>query len=79
MLCGIRDRASRSTRVLHSTDFGRTWKGQTTIDTVLGAYPSMVELPDGRIFVVYYNEGSGSDIRYVYLDVDKTGVRVLPH
>lgn len=78
LLCGIRDRATRSTRVLHSTDFGHTWANQTIIDTVLGAYPSMVELPDGRILVVYYNEGRGSDIRCVYLDVDETGVRVLP-
>ncbi|MEA1951034.1 MAG: sialidase family protein [Planctomycetota bacterium] len=78
LLCGIRQRSTRSTCVLHSTDFGRTWKSPVTIDPVLGAYPSMVELPDGRIFVVYYNEGGGSDVRYVYLDVDKDGVRILP-
>ncbi|MBN2292176.1 MAG: exo-alpha-sialidase [Pirellulales bacterium] len=81
LLCGIRyspSKKNRSTGILHSTDFGRTWKGPTIIDPALGAYPSMAELPDGRIFVVYYNEGRGSDIRCVYLDVDKNGVRVLP-
>lgn len=78
LLCGIRHRPTHSTCVLHSTDFGETWKGPITIDTVLGAYPSMVELPDGRVLVVYYNEGAGSDIRYAYLNVDKTGARVLP-
>lgn len=81
LLCGIRycpSKENRSTGVLYSTDFGRTWKGPTIIDSALGAYPSMVELADGRIFVVYYNEGRGSDVRCVYLGVDETGVRVLP-
>ncbi|HID77361.1 MAG TPA: DUF1080 domain-containing protein [Planctomycetaceae bacterium] len=77
LLCGIRHRDTVSTAVLYSPDFGRTWRGPTTIDTVPGAYPSMVELPDGRILVVYYNGGSASDICCVYLDVDKSGVRVL--
>jgi len=46
-----------------STDLGRTWKGPFVIDDVPGAYPSMVELPDGTIFCVYYEEGGGSSIR----------------
>jgi len=78
LLCGIRQRATKSTVVLHSTDFGRTWKGPVVLDKVLGAYPSLVELPDGRIIVAYYTEGKGSDIRCVWLKADANGVEVLP-
>ena len=42
-----------------------------------GAYPSLVELPDGLVYCVYYEEGKGSGIRGVRLRVDKMGVRVL--
>ena len=36
---------------------GKTWHGPVKIDTVGGAYPSMVELPDGLVYGVYYEEG----------------------
>ena len=78
LLCGHRNRALHSTCVLYSTDFAKTWKGPVVVDTVLGAYPSLVELPDGRILVVYYTEGRGSDIRCAWLRADADGVRVLP-
>jgi sialidase-1 len=62
---------------LHWTaDEGKTWHGPVQIDTVGGAYPSMVELPDGLVYCVYYEEGKGSSIRGVRLRVDKDGVRV---
>jgi sialidase-1 len=77
LLCGIRHRPTHSTCVLTSTDFGRTWSKPITIDSVLGAYPSMVELPDGRILVVYYTEGSGSDIRRAYLKQTGDTVKVV--
>jgi hypothetical protein len=39
----------------------------------------MVELPDGMVYSVYYEEGKGSSIRGVWLRVDpKEGVRVVP-
>lgn len=78
LLCGIRHRPTRSTCVIYSTDFGRTWSDLVTVDRVPGAYPSMVELPDGRVLIVYYTEGKGSDIRCAYLSADSSGVRVLP-
>ena len=77
LLCGFRDRAGRRTCVIASHDFGRTWSEPVELDRVLGAYPSMVELPDGRILVVYYTEGQGSDIRCVYLEADRSGTRVV--
>ena len=75
LLCGIRHRAAESTCVIHSTDLGRTWQSRVTIDHVLGAYPSMVELPDGRVLVVYYTEGHGSDIRCAWIEADRSGVQ----
>ena len=77
LLCGIRHRPTQSTAVIYSVDFGKTWQGPVPIDNVGGAYPSMIELPDGRIFMVYYTEGKGSDIRCAWLQVDASGVRIL--
>ena len=46
-----------------SRDECKTWLGPYTIDTVGGAYPATVELADGTLMVVYYEEGSGSAVR----------------
>jgi sialidase-1 len=63
---------------LHWTaDEGRAWHGPMQIDTVGGAYPSLVELPDGLVYCVYYEEGKGSSIRGVRLRVDMGGVAVV--
>jgi hypothetical protein len=62
---------------LHWTsDEGKTWHGPVQIDSVGGAYPSLVELPDGLVYCVYYEEGKGSSIRGVRLRVGPNGVRV---
>jgi Neuraminidase (sialidase) len=57
-----------------SIDEGRTWQGPVQIDSVGGAYPSMVELPTGEVYCVYYEEGKGSSIRGVKLQVDTKSV-----
>lgn len=46
-----------------SSDDGAMWKGPVVVDELIGAYPSMVELKDGSILIVYYEEGEGSNIR----------------
>ncbi|NOY82192.1 MAG: DUF1080 domain-containing protein [Kiritimatiellaeota bacterium] len=46
-----------------SRDECRTWAGPFRIDTVGGAYPATVELKDGSLLVVYYEEGAGSAVR----------------
>jgi len=60
-----------------SSDEGKTWNGPLRIDLVSGAYPSMVELPDGLVYCVYYEEGKGSGIRGVRLRMDQKGVQVV--
>jgi sialidase-1 len=63
---------------LHWTDDeGKTWNGPVRIDSVGGAYPSMVELPDGLVYCVYYEEGKGSSIRGIRLRVEAKSVTVV--
>jgi hypothetical protein len=50
---------------------------QWQIDSVGGAYPSLLELPNGLVYCVYYEEGQGSSIRGVQLRVSKEGVEVV--
>jgi hypothetical protein len=57
------------TSLHYSTDEGRTWRGPVLIDKVIGAYPSLVLLKDGRILCVYYEEGNRSAIRAVTIRV----------
>lgn len=51
------------TSLHYSYDDGRTWSENVTVDDHSGAYPSMAELKDGSILVVYYEEGAGSNVR----------------
>ena len=37
----------------------------------------MVELPNGEVYCVYYEEGKGSSIRGVRLQVDTKSVKVV--
>lgn len=46
-----------------SRDDCKTWEGPYVIDTVTGAYPSGVELKDGSVLCVYYEEGDKSAVR----------------
>ena len=48
------------------------------VDTVGGAYPSMVNLKDGSVLIVYYEEGAGSSIRAKRFRATKTGIQWLP-
>jgi hypothetical protein len=55
--------------VYWSTDETATWKGPLEVDPHRGAYPSMVELKDGTVLYVFYEEGAGSSIRGARLRV----------
>lgn len=60
-----------------SRDECQTWEGPYTIDSVGGAYPSTVELKDGSILAVYYEEGEGSAIRALRLRIKPEGIEWL--
>lgn len=60
-----------------SRDEGRSWQGPYVLDEVIGAYPSTVELRDGSVLVVYYEEGEGSAVRAMRLRVLKEGIERL--
>lgn len=61
-----------------SRDDARTWEGPFELDSVIGAYPSTVELKDKSVLVVYYTEGSGSHIRAKRFRVVPQGIEFLP-
>jgi sialidase-1 len=46
-----------------SRDVAKTWLGPYQLDSTPGAYASTVELKDGTVLVVYYEEGPGSAVR----------------
>ncbi len=62
------------TSLHYSLDDGHTWSANVPVDTVIGAYPAMVELRGGRVLIVYYQEGEHSAIRSRVFKPTKTGV-----
>jgi len=67
-----------STSVYVSRDECATWRGPFKIDTVGGAYPSTVELKDGSVLAVYYEEGEGSAVRARCFRLTPDGITLLP-
>ncbi len=70
LLCGHRERPGVRTGVILSADFGKTWSPPRMIDFAGGAYPSFIELDDGRILCIHYQEGAGGNIRQAIFKVD---------
>ncbi|REJ91667.1 MAG: DUF1080 domain-containing protein [Planctomycetota bacterium] len=66
-----------STSLHYSTDECETWSENVLVDTVGGAYPSMVNLEDGSVLIVYYEEGGGSSIRARRLRATRDGIEWL--
>lgn len=61
-----------------SRDEAVTWQGPYVIDHVIGAYPSTVELRDGTVLAIYYEEGEGSGIRALRFRLLPDGIEPLP-
>lgn len=66
------------TSLHYSLDECQTWSKNVPVDGVIGAYPSMVNLKDGTVLIVYYEEGSGSSIRAKRLRATKQGIEWIP-
>jgi sialidase-1 len=66
------------TSLHYSLDEGRTWSENVVVDTVGGAYPSMVNLKDGSVLIVYYEEGDGSSIRARRFRATRNGIEFQP-
>lgn len=67
-----------ATSLHYSTDEAKTWSKNVPVDSVGGAYPSMVNLTDGTVLIVYYEEGGGSSIRAKRLRATPAGIDWLP-
>lgn len=60
-----------------SRDEAKSWQGPYQLDQTLGAYPSTVELKDGSVLAVYYEEGRNSAIRARRFKVTPAGIQFL--
>ncbi|HOZ48348.1 MAG TPA: exo-alpha-sialidase [Candidatus Hydrogenedentes bacterium] len=67
-----------ATSLHYSLDEGKTWSDNVPVDSVGGAYPSMVNLRDGSVLIVYYEEGEGSSIRAKRLRAGRSGITWIP-
>lgn len=77
LLCGHRERPGTRTGLIMSTDFGKTWSLPRMIDVAGGAYPSFVELSDGRILCLHYQEAAGGNIRQAVFEVDRKASNII--
>lgn len=66
------------TSLHYSLDEGETWSESELVDSVIGAYPSMVNLKDGTTLIVYYEEGGESSIRAKRFLATRNGIRWMP-
>ena len=64
------------TSLHYSLNDGKTWSENVPVDEVIGAYPSMVQMPDGRVLIVYYEEGDGSSIRARFFTAKTDGIEL---
>ncbi|MBN1435836.1 MAG: exo-alpha-sialidase [Sedimentisphaerales bacterium] len=74
---GYNDYGVQYTALRYSLNEAATWSSPITIDSVNGAYVSMVELNDGSVLAVYYEEGAGSDICARVITI--TPITVVPN
>jgi sialidase-1 len=66
------------TSMRYSLDECQTWSDNVMVDKdCIGAYPAMVNLKDGSVLIVYYEEGRKSNIRSKRFRVSRDGVEWL--
>lgn len=76
LLCGHRERPGVRTGVLLSTDWGKTWSPPRMIDFAGGAYPSFVELNDGRVLCIHYQEAAGGNLRQAVFKIHRASRQI---
>ncbi len=65
------------TMLHYSRDDGLSWQRGERVDDCIGAYPSLVNLRDGSVLIVYYEEGAGSNLRARRFRVGAGGIEWL--
>jgi hypothetical protein len=78
ILLAYRNYYAGTTSLRYSLDECQTWSNEVVVDTVGGAYPSIVDLKDGSQLIAYYEEGTGSDIRLRRFLATPGGIEWLP-
>jgi sialidase-1 len=80
VLLAYRNDPARRTSLRYSSDRCQTWSDEVVVDSVIGAYPSIVDLEDGSQLIAYYEDfgyheggGFGSDIRIRRCRVTEAG------
>lgn len=71
------DKSGGFTALRYSLDECKTWSPAVKVDSFLGAYPAMVNLKDGSVLIVYYEEGPKSSIRAKRFQLAPTGIEWL--
>jgi len=66
------------TSLHYSFDEGKTWSDSVLVDNHIGSYPSMVNLKDGTVLIVYYEEGEHSNIRAKRFLANSKGIHWMP-
>lgn len=66
------------TSLHYSLDEAKTWSENVLVDDFIGSYPSMVNLKDGTVLIVYYEEGAGSNIRAKRFLANSKGIHFMP-
>lgn len=81
ILLGYRNYYGSTTSLRYSLDECNTWSNEVVIDTMGGAYPSIVDLRDGTELVVYYEDSTappGANIRVKRFRATMAGIEWLP-
>jgi pimeloyl-ACP methyl ester carboxylesterase len=77
VVLAYRDITTASTCLRYSRDECKTWSEAVVVDKLIGAYPSLVNLKDGSVLIIYYEEGPNSSIRAKRFRIDNAGVTWL--
>ena len=66
---------AKTTSLRYSYDECKTWSDNVVVDDKMwGGYPSMVNLKDGSVLIVYYEEGHKSSIRAKRFRITRSGL-----